>query len=117
VKTVRAIVILFLRLYKLLVSPALHTIAGPLGGCRYEPTCSCYASEAVALHGVLAGTWLAVRRLCRCNPWGGSGYDPVPLDFRLSLPFLKRRGGSAQSCCAHVATQGAVNFGCPPPTR
>jgi putative membrane protein insertion efficiency factor len=46
--------------------------------CRFEPSCSRYAYEAIQRHGALRGTWLAVRRLGRCQPWGGSGYDPVP---------------------------------------
>jgi len=50
-----------------------------VGACRFEPSCSAYAAEAVARHGALGGGWLAARRLCRCGPWGGHGYDPVPL--------------------------------------
>ncbi|HYH18906.1 MAG TPA: membrane protein insertion efficiency factor YidD [Azospirillum sp.] len=46
--------------------------------CRYFPTCSNYALEALAKHGAIRGGWLTVRRLLRCQPWGGSGYDPVP---------------------------------------
>lgn len=46
--------------------------------CRYLPTCSQYALEALDQHGALKGSWLAGKRLCRCHPWGGSGYDPVP---------------------------------------
>lgn len=61
-----------IRGYQLLISPLL----GP--SCRYLPSCSEYASEAVERHGALAGGWLALKRLARCHPWGGSGYDPVP---------------------------------------
>lgn len=46
--------------------------------CRYVPSCSSYALEAVELHGALRGCWLSIRRLVRCHPWGGHGWDPVP---------------------------------------
>ena len=46
--------------------------------CRFTPTCSEYARQAIAKHGPLKGAWLALRRILRCHPWGGSGYDPVP---------------------------------------
>ena len=60
------------RLYQILVSPALPP------RCRYLPTCSDYALEAVERHGAIRGVGLALGRLGRCHPWGGSGYDPVP---------------------------------------
>lgn len=61
-----------IRLYQLTI-PA---ITGP--SCRFAPSCSEYAREAIALHGPLKGLGLALRRIARCHPWGGSGYDPVP---------------------------------------
>ena len=61
-----------LRAYKVLLSP-LFT-----GACRFHPSCSTYAADALRAHGLVAGAWLAVRRLARCHPFGGSGYDPVP---------------------------------------
>lgn len=61
-----------IRAYQLLISPILPP------SCRFLPSCSDYAAEAVTRHGVVGGLFLAVRRLARCHPWGGSGYDPVP---------------------------------------
>jgi putative membrane protein insertion efficiency factor len=61
-----------IRLYKFVISPVLPA------SCRYTPTCSSYAEQAIAKHGVLRGSWLAAKRIARCHPWGGSGYDPVP---------------------------------------
>lgn len=61
-----------LRLYRYFLSPLL----GP--SCRFHPSCSEYAEQALASHGTLRGGWLALRRLCRCGPWHPGGYDPVP---------------------------------------
>lgn len=61
-----------IRFYQLCISP----LTPP--SCRYTPTCSAYAIEALRKHGPLRGSWLALRRILRCHPWGGSGYDPVP---------------------------------------
>ena len=52
--------------------------AGRPSPCRYDPTCSAYALEALERHGAARGTWLTLRRLLRCHPWGGVGWDPVP---------------------------------------
>ena len=62
-----------------------------VGACRYEPSCSAYAAEAVARHGALRGSWLAAHRLCRCGPWGGQGFDPVPPVATLSCTPVKVR--------------------------
>src|SRR4029077_11894622 len=61
-----------------------------VGACRYEPSCSAYAAEAVLRHGALKGSWLAAHRLCRCGPWGGRGYDPVPNRDSLSCQPVER---------------------------
>ena len=73
----RRVLTSLLRAYRYLVSPLL----GP--NCRYHPSCSCYAQEAIERHGALAGSYLAVRRLLRCHPWREGGYDPVPANFSL----------------------------------
>ena len=49
-----------------------------LSPCRYIPSCSAYGLDALETHGAVRGSWLTLRRVCRCNPWGGHGYDPVP---------------------------------------
>jgi len=64
--------ILLIRFYQWVISPLM----GPK--CRYQPTCSHYAVEALRKHGPFKGFWLAIRRIARCHPWGGSGWDPVP---------------------------------------
>lgn len=74
----KLLVRVFIRGYQLLISPVLHFLAGPAAGCRFTPTCSEYFLQAVETHGVLRGGWLGLRRLARCNPWGGQGHDPVP---------------------------------------
>jgi putative membrane protein insertion efficiency factor len=59
-------------IYRKLVSPLLGA------NCRFEPSCSAYAEEALRTYGGIRGGWLSLRRICCCHPWGGSGYDPVP---------------------------------------
>ena len=79
-KLIQAILLLMIRIYRFVLSPLLSAIFTPLGlGCRFTPTCSQYALEAVQKFGPWRGTWLATRRICRCHPWGGEGHDPVPL--------------------------------------
>ena len=71
-KFVGAILRGLIRAYQLLISPLL----GPR--CRHLPSCSEYTAQAIALHGPVRGGWMGLRRIVRCNPWGTSGYDPVP---------------------------------------
>jgi uncharacterized protein len=73
-----SVLIFTIRLYRWTVSPLLVFLFGPAGGCRFTPSCSQYAMDAIRSRGVLAGSGLAVRRLCRCHPWGDGGYDPAP---------------------------------------
>ncbi|MDE5706415.1 membrane protein insertion efficiency factor YidD [Muribaculum sp.] len=66
------LLILPIQFYRAAISPHFPP------SCRFTPTCSQYAIEAISRHGPLRGMWLTLRRLSRCHPWGGSGYDPVP---------------------------------------
>jgi putative membrane protein insertion efficiency factor len=69
---------LAIRVYQLTISPAQAFLFGPAGGCRFTPTCSQYALDAIRSQGAIAGGWLAVKRICRCHPWGRCGHDPAP---------------------------------------
>ena len=66
------ILISLIRFYQRFISP----LTPP--ACRFTPTCSQYTLEAIQKYGALKGTWLGIKRICRCHPWSGSGYDPVP---------------------------------------
>lgn len=65
-------ILVAIKFYQKLIAPLLPP------ACRYEPTCSRYMAEAVQVHGAIKGVWMGARRLLRCAPWGGYGYDPVP---------------------------------------
>lgn len=80
----RRLVLLPVHVYRYGISPALAP------SCRYYPTCSAYAVEAVMTHGILRGGWLTLRRLARCHPWAAGGVDPVP------PPTSKRPQGAPQ---------------------
>ena len=76
-KALRFVLLAGLHLYRLVLSPARQLFfGGPV--CRFSPSCSHYAIEAIQRHGPCSGSALAARRICRCHPWGGSGPDPVP---------------------------------------
>ncbi len=77
---------LLVRGYQRFVSPLFPP------SCRFQPTCSQYALEAIKLHGGLKGSWLALKRIGRCHPWGGSGFDPVPGSGKTAGP------GAGQTC-------------------
>ena len=77
--------ILAIRAYQLMVSPVLAFLIGPGGGCRFRPSCSQYAADAIRSQGPLTGGWLAVKRICRRHPWGDCGHDPAP-DKELRIP-------------------------------
>lgn len=68
----KAVLLVVLRAYRYVVSPLLGA------NCRFYPSCSQYASEAIERHGALRGSWLALKRVARCHPWHAGGFDPVP---------------------------------------
>ena len=72
----KALLLALIRAYQFLLSPWVG------GQCRFWPTCSEYAAEAIGRHGAMRGGWLAARRVLRCNPWHAGGMDPVPEVFR-----------------------------------
>jgi putative membrane protein insertion efficiency factor len=68
----KKIAILFVKFYQTVIRPLLPN------ACRYTPSCSQYAIEAISKYGAFKGSWLGFKRISRCHPWGGQGYDPVP---------------------------------------
>ena len=85
-----------IRAYQLGVAPLL----GPR--CRFTPSCSHYAGEAVTRHGAIIGSWLAVKRVARCHPWHEGGYDPVPESLNLTRPY------APHSSCCHQPSRDRV---------
>jgi conserved hypothetical protein YidD len=75
----RGLIRICIRIYQITLSPLLAAIGGPGSGCRFQPTCSEYFLQAVETHGALRGSWLGLKRIGRCHPWGGCGHDPVPV--------------------------------------
>ena len=71
VNLIKTFMISLIRFYQLCISPLLGS------NCRYYPTCSQYAIEAIGKKGIIRGSWMAVKRICRCHPWHAGGYDPV----------------------------------------
>jgi putative membrane protein insertion efficiency factor len=83
----RAALVKSIRFYQKGISPYLPA------ACRFTPSCSAYAIEALEVHGAARGSWLTVRRLLRCQPWGGKGYDPVPPRREISSSSGSRESG------------------------
>lgn len=105
------VLVALLRVYRLVISPLYGEV------CRYYPSCSAYALEAVQVHGSIKGSWLAGRRLLRCHPWAAGGVDKVPprstrswlsrlrRDASLATPLPRAAEGSRHTCPSHQ--QGA----------
>ena len=73
----KSIAVFLIRAYRVVFTP-FKVMLGVQGCCRYTPNCSAYAEEAISTHGICRGVGLGVRRIMRCHPWGGQGFDPVP---------------------------------------
>jgi len=84
----KRLLLAILAFYRHWLSPAIHSLFP--SGCKYRPTCSEYAAEAIALHGAWPGTWMALRRLLRCHPFGRGGFDPVPMPMPLTAQATER---------------------------
>lgn len=106
----RSVLLAVIRFYQAAISPWTPA------ACRYHPTCSAYAFEAIRRHGSIRGGWFAVRRIGRCHPWGGSGYDPVPPVDPESFPGEASVSGDGAAGEAAPAT-GSPGVQDEPPTR
>ena len=85
----QSILIALVWVYRWVLSPAKTFVLGPQARCRFTPTCSEYALEAMQRHGAMQGAFLSVRRVCRCHPWGDCGHDPVPDEVQSSKPKVQ----------------------------
>src|SRR5438045_3101045 len=83
----RQFLLVAIQAYRWTLSPLKNALFGTAGCCRFSPSCSCYAAEALKYHGLWRGGVLSARRLLRCHPWGGAGFDPVPETTRESAPL------------------------------
>lgn len=105
--TVARLLLLLVGVYRRFISPALPP------SCRFTPSCSAYAVEAIMRHGAAGGTWLTVRRLLRCGPWHPGGHDPVPPGVgRRSVP--ERPSSAAPASTAPAATVPSTSTGARP---
>ena len=104
------ILILAIRGYQRVISPVLSALGRPAGlGCRFTPSCSAYALEAVQQRGAWRGAGLAARRVCRCHPWGGCGHDPVPdEEFKISRTTLNVLAEGRRSASAREPVLGTM---------
>jgi len=103
VNPVQHILIWSVRLYRWTLSPAKAFLCGPLAECRFTPSCSQYALDALRTRGAVVGTWLAAKRVCRCHPWGNCGHDPVPA----------RSPGNKSPCAQHPEVPQDIAMPCP----
>jgi putative membrane protein insertion efficiency factor len=76
------ILICLVQIYRWTLSPVFAVLFGPNGGCRFTPSCSKYALDAIQLHGAILGSWLSLKRICRCHPFAECGHDPVPSELK-----------------------------------
>ncbi|MBN2069080.1 MAG: membrane protein insertion efficiency factor YidD [Opitutales bacterium] len=87
--------------YRIFLSPVLHLFGG---GCRFHPTCSEYAIQALRKHGLMLAFPMIIWRLLRCQPWGGCGYDPVPENWHAFLhPSERERRTHDKDSCGHIS--------------
>jgi putative membrane protein insertion efficiency factor len=95
------ILVLLVQLYRWTLSPLKAMFFGPVGRCRYTPSCSQYTLEAIRVHGAWRGTLFSIRRICSCHPWGGFGYDPARKPADLSQHTLRSTPNGALDASVH----------------